>query len=329
MQELLDKLRGVTEEDRNTLPTYSYTKLDVFKKCPMQYKIKYVDYKRPEDESTLAMELGSICHYVLEAKGKMISNGQDIDYEILNTLLLNGAVEIDEKTTKPILGVNELKKKYFEEWYIGDNASGMNYEQKLKVFDKVLHSEMNDKSWQPTYYEMPFEFVYDNRAIFHGFIDRTDTRKENETTIYKVVDYKTSKKIYGSSDLATSMQFGIYSLAILEKFGTLPVESEYRFILIDDRQYALTSGWEKRLIKQINKLLDGIDECKKSNLWTPKPTPLCHWCSYCTTNPNAHQYEHECQYYSLWTPSQKSFEVNKKWDSSINEHAKNERKIFF
>lgn len=321
MQELKDRVRPVTDKDKG-LPTFSYSKIEVFKNCPLQYKFKYMDKKYSQDTS-IALELGSLCHYVLETKGKMIASGQAVDYDKLNNILQNGVTETDEKTKEELLGVAQLRRKYFEVWHEADNASGASYEEKIKLFDKVLHEEMEDTTWQPTYFEKPFEFIWDNKVILKGFIDRIDVKDGQ----YRTVDYKTSKKIYDQSKLATSLQFGIYALAILNEFGELPIESQYRFILIDDEQYALTKGWEKRLIKALDKVFGDIEASENKNLFIPKPTPLCHWCNFCTTNPEATIYKNECEYYSKWTPTQKTFEVNKKWNALENNNTEKKRKL--
>jgi RecB family exonuclease len=184
---------------------------------------------------------------------------------------------------------------------------------------------MEDTDWIPTYFERPFEFVWDNKVILKGFIDRIDVKDGQ----YKTVDYKTSKKIYEQNKLSTSLQFGIYALAILNDFGTLPVESEYRFILIDNKQYALTKGWEKRLIKALDKLFGEIKASEEKKVFIPKATPLCFWCSYCQTNPEATIYRNECEYFSKWTPTQKTFEVNKKWNALENINTAPKRKLVF
>ena len=201
----------------------------------------------------------------------------------------------------------------------------------MKLFDKVLHEEMEESEWKPTYFEMPFEFVWDNKVIIKGFIDRIDTKDtEKGETQYRTVDYKTSKKVYEQSKLATSLQFGVYALAILNKFGVLPVESEYRFILIDDKQFALTKGWENRLIKALDKVFGDIEASEKKEVFVPKPSPLCHWCNFCQTNPEATIYRNECEYFSKWTPNQKTFEVNKKWNALENmTKATPKRKLVF
>lgn len=323
MQELLNRIRPVTEDDKN-LPVFSYSKMEVFKNCPLQYRYKYIEKKYSQDTS-IALELGSLCHYVLEQKGKMIVSGEKVDYEKLNNILMNGVTETDEKTKEELLGVNQLKRKYFEVWHEADNASGASYEEKIKLFDKVLHEEMEDTDWKPTYFEKSFEFVWDNKVILKGFIDRIDTKDGQ----YRTVDYKTSKKVYEQSKLSTSLQFGVYALAILNEFGVLPIESEYRFILIDDKQYALTKGWENRLIKAMDKVFGDIEASEKKSVFVPKPSPLCHWCNFCQTNPEATIYKNECEYFSKWTPTQKTFEVNKKWNALENINTAPKRKLVF
>lgn len=257
MQELLNRIRPVTEKDRE-LPVFSYSKLEVFRNCPLQYRYKYIEKKYSQDTS-IALELGSLCHYVLEQKGRMIAAKQNVDYEKLNSILFDGVSETDEKTKEKLLGVNQLKRKYFEVWHKADNASGASYDEKIKLFIQVLHEEMEDTEWKPTYFERPFEFVWDNKVILKGFIDRIDVKDGQ----YRTIDYKTSKKVYEQSKLPTSLQFGIYALAILNEFGVLPVESKYRFILIDDEQYALTKGWKKRLIKALDKVFGDIEASEK------------------------------------------------------------------
>lgn len=323
MQELLNRIRPTTENDKE-LPVFSYSKIEVFKNCPLQYRYKYIEKKYSQDTS-IALELGSLCHYVLEQKGRMVADGQAVNYDKLNDILMNGTTETDEKTKEKLLGVNQLKKKYFEVWHEADNASGASYDEKVRLFNQVLHEEMEEAEWKPTYFEKPFEFVWDNKVILKGFIDRIDV-KDNQ---YRTVDYKTSKKVYEQSKLATSLQFGIYALAILSEFGVLPIESIYRFILIDEEQYALTKGWEKRLIKALDKVFGEIEVSEKKETFIPKPSPLCHWCNFCQTNPEATIYRNECEFFSKWTPTQKTFEVNKKWNALENMGAAPKRKLVF
>lgn len=341
MQELENMIRPVTCEDEEKLPRFSYSKIEVFKNCPMQYKIKYID-KKFSFERTLATDVGNLCHYILEQKGKMKKERQNVDYNLLMNILQNGTTQIDEKTKEPLLGLKDLKTKYFDKWFEKENPDDLNYDEKIKLFIELLHKEMEEDDWQPYLFEYEFEFVWDNKYIIHGFIDRIDRRiveKENGESVaeYRVIDYKTSKKIFDEKKLPTALQFGIYALAVLNEFKVLPTLYEYHFVLLDKIQYAMTKGYEKRLLKSLNTVFENIDKCTSRMTFIPSPTPLCHWCSYCATNNEAQNYKYECEYYSLWTKQNKTFEVNKKWnaikttteDLKKNTITNNKRKLVF
>ena len=337
-----DLVRPVTEEDRKKLPVFSYSKIDTYRNCPYQYDLKY-NQKKFTDDTSIALELGGLLHYVLEQKGNMLVRSTGslfeqpfVNYDLLNEIMINGVTKTDEKTREYLLGINDLKKKYFETWYEKDNASGMTYEDKMQIFDKVLHSEMEwteeNGFWRPYLFEHPFEFVWNNRVIIKGFIDRIDMKADEyniHSVDFRTIDYKTSKKIYDSNKLATSLQFGIYALAILNEFGKLPVENMYRFILLDDRQYALTKGWEKRLIKALDGIFDKIDSDNTSGIWTPKPTPLCYWCNFCSHNPDATEYKHDCEYYSMYELNSGNIVLSIKSDNVLLGFRVNRIKLFY
>ena len=320
IEELKSRIRPVTEADKD-LPRFSYSRLDVYKNCPRNYWYKYIEKKRTED-TTLTLELGGLLHKVLELKGKMVVAQQKIDYDYLLDVLQNGCEDEDGK----IPGVGELRKRYFEEWFVADNASGMTYEEKIKLFIDTLKDDMTENGkWQPQYLELNFEFVYNNKVQIIGFIDRVDMNSNGE---YRAVDYKSSKKIYPDNKLATSLQFGVYALAILNQFGKLPVESQYDFIVLGEKQYALTKGWEKRLIKTLDRVFEQIETCAASGVFPPKGSALCHWCDYCKTNPRATIFREECEYHLLWTPTDKNWAAAKKWNAlDVGNGKGNESKI--
>ena len=322
-------IRPVDPERDKDLPRFSHSKLEVYENCVARYDLQYNQKKRSED-TTLALEIGTLTHKALEEKGKMLLEGREVDYEMLNDILLNGCVETDEKTKEKIRGAKELKRAYFEEWYQPDNASGMTYDDKMKCFDEVLHTEMEDDEWKPLYFELPFEFVWRDKYIIGGFIDRVDEQNGE----YRVADYKSSKKVFDSKKLPTAQQMGIYGCAILCMFGKLPKEYKYRFTLINESQYAMTKNWETRLIKKLDKMFDSITASDNNGIYKPSPSPLCYFCPYCENNPNAKEFAKECEYYSLWKPDNKNFAVNKIFEEGNTNTTKlntnnNERKLIF
>ena len=317
-------IRPVDSEKDKHLPHFSHSRFEVFETCEIRYDLQYNQNKRSED-TTLALEIGTLTHKILEEKGKMLFNGKSVDYDILKDILLNGCVEFDENKNETfvIRGLKDLKKSYFEEWYQPDNASGLSYEEKIKNFIEVLYTEMEDDDWKPIYFELPFEFVWRDKFIIHGFIDRVDEKNGN----YRVVDYKSSKKVFDSKKLPTAQQMGIYGIALLNLFGKLPKEYKYRFTLINDTQYAMSKNWETRLIKRLDKIFESIAESEHNQIYKPSPSPLCYYCPYCENNPHAKEYAKECQYYSLWKPDNKIFSVNRQYEEGDLSKTENSIKL--
>ena len=253
------------------------------------------------------MEIGTILHKALELKGQMKMNNLEVDYDYLKKVVSEGFDEECDRSDKHILGISELKEKYFEEFYVPDNKSGMNYEEKMEIFyEKILPTRMESAIWVPIATEQDFELVYDDRVIIHGFIDRVD--KNIETGELKITDYKSSKAVFPDKEIKTPMQHIVYDLACMVLYGKPADVHEYDFILIDKIQEACSSGYFKRGINKLNKLLDSMDEMSEKGEFPPKASPLCFWCPYHSTSPNADpMYSGLCQYHSLWTPENKTF----------------------
>ena len=112
----------------------------------------------------------------------------------------------------------------------------------------------------------------------------------------------------------------IYGLAILHEYGSLPIEYLYDFIVINETQLAMTKGYFKRGIRKINKFIDEESKSKEKEIFKPTPSPLCYYCPYSSTNPNNEKYGGVCEYCSKWTPENKTFEVVKSWDNSLDVH---------
>ena len=200
------------------------------------------------------------------------------------------------------------------------DSENRSYIDKIENFKKVLYSEMEeDDEWKAYKFEEPFRYVWKDMVVFHGFIDRIDRRKTSTGYEYRLIDYKTSKKVYDSTKLSTSQQFSIYQGAILLEYGMLATECLYRFICINESQYALTKGWEKRFINKMDKVFSQIEEGYITKIWKPSPKPLCRWCSYSKTNPDAKLYKNECPYYMNWTETNKDFSVNKEWNPELSQ----------
>lgn len=302
-------VRLPTIEDKKKLPVYSHSRLECFENCSYQYYLKY-EQKKYSADTTIALELGTLCHYIYEIAAKMwLDNKGIIDYDYLWDILENGHIE------NKVTGLNTLRKKYFEEWYTAD-SEGHFYDWKIEQFKKGIQQYFSNMiSWKPYKQEMFFEFVFNNRAIILGYIDAILINDQGELMCQ---DFKTSKKQFPQSKIPTSQQFGIYCMGMLAKLGQIPIQCDYKFVLLNETQNALTDGFGNRIIKKLNGVLDKIDKNKKTEIWTPTPSPLCMWCNFSITNPKAHEFKNDCEYYSLWTPENRVWAVNKKYNALDN-----------
>lgn len=317
-----EKLKSWTDEEQTDL-TMSYSKLNVFENCPKRYDLYYNKKLKGLDESTIALEIGSMCHKVLEQKACTMMQGEQIDYGKLKEMLHAGTVGSNVSHDDKLIGIDAIKSKYgIEAWYELDSES-RNYDEKISLFENtVLYKEVCDNDghineWQTIGVEERFDFIYllqtENglkKTHFMGFIDRIDRRYNDKgEPEYRVVDYKTSKKPYNVKDNATALQMCIYGMYIYLRYGVLPIEYLYSFILINERQTANTKGYEKRAIKKLDNLLTEIYANTDNNAWNGKGTPLCYYCPYrvdgILKDPIV---GNECDEYCIWTPTNKTFE---------------------
>lgn len=327
MEELLKaNIKKLTKEEALELETtrFSYSKLDLLDQCGYRYKLKYID-ENFSQKKTLPLEFGSLLHRVLEEKCNFVLQDQPVDYEVLQHILHKGI------QSEKLLGTTELSDKYSTDYLAPDNATQANYDDKVHIFENsVLYSRMSteEKEWKPICAELPFFFLYKG-VILHGFIDRIDQNSEGQL---KVIDYKTSKKVFPPSKLKTPLQMFIYDLACYALYEKIPVAHEYDFICLDqqitEEDGVCTSGYFKRGLKKLDHLLEYESQMCKENKFVPTPTPLCYWCEFAGHTPNADiMLPKRCDYYSLWSPEFKTFKVNKRYDEK-QDIAPNRKFIF-
>ena len=61
---------------------YSYSRVNTYGQCPWKYKLKYIDLNYVET-SSLAIELGTLVHYIEEHISYALMEGHSPDYEHL------------------------------------------------------------------------------------------------------------------------------------------------------------------------------------------------------------------------------------------------------
>lgn len=326
------------KKDLKFLPRFSYTKLDCEDQCGWKYKLQYID-KNYIFEDTLATELGTLTHAVLEAIARDIMAGREIDYAKYKDMFVN--IDKPKEETKAditapntsakddgsnILGVKILSKKYREEFYDIDPVTGDSYYQKCQQFlAKGIYGFETFMKENPDLeiYDVEHEFLvpYEveingvkTTVALYGFIDRILHNKK--TGEFIIEDIKTKGKPYDESKLKTPLQFVTYAIGLKTQLGLddYPTQFYYSLPFCDNlRQQGGTKGFINRGIKKLNKILQ--EQSDKD--FIPKPSPLCYWCAFSPTNPNQPEAgKYKCPYFSLWKKggTAKSWEVLNQWE---------------
>lgn len=300
---------------------YSYSRLNVYNSCAWRYKLQYLDGHFINIES-LAADLGTTLHYIEENIARSLKDHEEIDYDQLKDEFQN----INIPKTSPydtkggIYGVNILKEKYKEEFYKPDD-NGVSYNSKVEDYMNFgiyrLEKYIKDNPGLEVYDMEKFFSVNYNGHVLSGFIDRIFYNRNTDK--YIIEDIKTKGKPFKDEELKNPLQFLVYMYALHEGFG-IPyedIECYYDLPFCQLKEKAIMTNFLDKNgdIKKITHIFGGIDR----DIYEPNPTPLCHWCNFCPTNPNQpEEGKNLCPYYSLWTRENKTYAVSHRWRGMEN-----------
>ena len=238
---------------QNNKPEYiSYSQLDTFLVCPLQYKYRHL-IRIPTLRSSAA-SFGTALHESLRDFYQGLENGNK-------------------------WGLPELIDFYQGHWSSqGYDSRKMEERQKregevaLTEYYKSYHNPKN----LPKYIEYPFKIKLEN-VVLKGTIDRID---ELEDGSIEIIDYKSSKPL-DEKELASDKQLSIYALAVSSpKFMNIPLPkiklSIYNF---QDHTKRTTSRSEKDMEKLEAFIQEKVEEIGQSD-FAPKVSMLCKFCSY-------------------------------------------------
>lgn len=265
---------------------YSYSKLDTYQQCPFKFKLKYIDGNYAYSDS-ISTTLGTAIHACEEQIAMAIKNNQPIDYIKLKNQLIIKMFEIQSKYPADFLELDKSNRTYAEKIY-----------DYLQTGIYKLEQFMKD---HPTYtitgIEQPFKITYQNRYVFSGFIDRVFY--DTATNTYIIQDIKTYNVPIEDDKLTTPLQFVIYVLAAKElyKCDEGNFKCQYYLPFCDLTQDAGTKGYFKRGLTKLDKLFTNINDQN----FAPTPCPLCNWCEFSNTNPDAQdKFKMLCPYHCNW-----------------------------
>jgi len=231
---------------KNNLPSYfSFSQLEAFNKCPLQYKFAHI-LKIPRKGSYI-FSFGKTIHNTL--------------YKFLNCPD-QGQLFGSEKTLNEKDLLNLYEKEFIHEWYENEKQKKEYFKKGKDILKQFLKTHLKEK---PKIIELEKDFKTKfNNELFKGRIDRID---DNE-----IIDYKTGKS-KDKLSYSDKEQLLIYQICLGELYEKMSF-----YYLEDNKKLTFTSTEEEReKVKQ--SVIKKIQDIKNSDF---KATPgfQCKFCDF-------------------------------------------------
>ncbi|OGH56434.1 MAG: hypothetical protein A3I06_05940 [Candidatus Lindowbacteria bacterium RIFCSPLOWO2_02_FULL_62_12] len=200
-EEYLRRIEAKYEVTDRSLFRLSFSKMNSYELCPMNYRKLYLDHVSPKPKSFFS--IGLSFHQTMEDLYAYHGPHQQPSLKMLLDL---------------------FRKKWISAGYRSREEEDFNFRRGLRMCEDYYEAYI-DGAYKPAgAAEDYFEFKL-GRTLLCGFIDRVDM---NEDGSISIIDYKTNPKLYTQEELDEDQQMTIYYLAAregkLESVKYKPVE---------------------------------------------------------------------------------------------------------
>jgi len=232
----------------------SHYKISTFLHCPLQYRMRYVDFLGAKHKKNWPfLLLGHAVHRSLADFFKMEDTGARTP-DLLKDLLR----ENWRKEDRTVFGSISEEKRW------GTIA--------LTMLDK--YCKTTDLKVRPSYIEETVEVAVSD-FLLSGRIDRID---EVAPGYFEVIDYKTGRFVPTQRDLDKDLQMTIYATIAKHHYGFVPSRLSAAY-LRDGLSMATTRTVDDIAegVNQIREIIERIMDCKG---FEAHPGGLCKWCDF-------------------------------------------------
>ena len=278
-------LCGSTWYDLLTLDPASYSRISTFEQCPKKYAGNYlrphpkgllnpcglprVASRRSADPEILtesAADFGSLLHSTLEkvvAQHLYEEREDHLDRQMLDRVY----GETWEQSTLSDLAVYKEGKRLLHL-----------YAARLGVLSH----------WDVLGTEVDFDIALGTRGGYRirGSIDRAD-RLPRDGAI-RIVDYKTNRLLYSSSDLQNSLQLAIYTMAAQSLWGEWATDVEARYEMLRHNVAQEVTFSDEDLADATEYLVRTMRRLEQRDTF---PARLNAYCPYCGYNETCEAYQ--------------------------------------
>lgn len=164
----------------------SFSRISRFERCPLSYKLHYID--KVESEPGIALRFGKVVHAVLER-------------------LVREAV--DDERSGPLSEDRALA--IFRDAWTAENLTGVDlFQEGIEILKRFVRDQGVLEPRDILAVEKEFRLQVGPFTLL-GYIDRVDC-VDRETI--RIIDYKTNRLLYSRDELDTSLQVSIYHAAV-------------------------------------------------------------------------------------------------------------------
>jgi putative RecB family exonuclease len=250
------------------MPTYSHSRLETYKNCPLKFKYIYIERKERLVESIEAF-MGSRVHETLERLYR------DLKFTKENSIdkLLEHYNSSWEKNWLDSIMI--VKKDYTPEHYknLGEKCIA-DYYHRYHPFDQGKTLGLEEKI-----------FLDLNGHRIQGIIDRLVQRDDGT---YEIHDYKTSGYLPDQATLDKDRQLALYQLGLQNRWKDVKgVELVWHYLVFDKEMRSTRTKLQLDQLKmEIVELINEIEKAKKEDNFPANESSLCDWCEFGELCPN-------------------------------------------
>ncbi len=244
---------------------FSYSSLETYKKCPAQFRIRYLDNIRRPDESVEAF-MGKRVHEALEYLYNEVLDGRIPFYDhVIDQYHSNWQ---DKWHNRIGIVRTQNTSDYYK--YLGEDCIARYYRKYTPFEEPIVGNEI----------ELNFTIDDDDKYQIKGIIDRLDHDGEGNWSIH---DYKSGKRVLTQNQADKDNQLALYQMGLINK------DKEIKSVKLV--WHFLQQGIEVESIRSKKQLLDLSTSIKKQidNIrskisnggeFPAKESILCNWCYY-------------------------------------------------
>jgi DNA helicase-2/ATP-dependent DNA helicase PcrA len=239
--------------DQFILKNFSFSQLESYKNCGLQYKYQYL-LKIPAPAGSAAA-FGDTVHKTLQ--------------KFYEEYMQNKSLGLDEMLTM------------YEKLWVPIGYTSASHQERMKKEGKEMLARFYEKFHPPQSsigsLEKLFKIRIDNDVFVTGKIDRVDV-KENGSI--EIIDYKTGKKP-NEKELQKSLQLSIYALAATDRgLYNKPVEQvTLTFYYLQDMDKISMQRTAGDLLQVKQDILSMVTDLR-TNKFLPKVGPHCNFCPF-------------------------------------------------